>query len=170
MDPIQVIPILISTFAFFLSGYAAYRTGKFNDIALRRSSRETHIKMLFDIRKMLVDSPSLWAIYDAHPLSAEKDLSALGVAKREAFIFQHLNVFELVFDYYNNLIKQDDIDRAYWRAWDSSIRQLFHGSSEARLLFSAARTREIYSKDFASYIVEHIGKAPAETQSTKTTV
>jgi hypothetical protein len=80
---------------------------------------------------MLVDSPSLWSIYDSHPLSAEKDISALGAAKREAFILQHLNVFELVYDYYNNLIKQDNIDRAYSRAWDSSIRQLFHGSSEA---------------------------------------
>lgn len=125
--------------------------------------------MLFDIRKILVDFPVLWAIYDSHPLSAEKNTSALEVAKREAFIYQHLNIFELVFDYYTNLIKQDDVDRACWRAWDSSILQLFHGSSEARLLFSAAKTRDIFSEDFVSYIEDCIGKAPKEARSTKPT-
>lgn len=154
----QTIPILISVAALSLSCYVAYRAWKSNDISMRRASRETHIKMLFDIKKMLVDSPDLWAIYDSHPLSAEKDTSALGVAKREAFIYQHLNVFELVFDYYTHLIKQDEIDRDYWRAWDSSIQQLFHGSSEARLLFSASKTKEIYSQRFASYIDQHIGR------------
>src|SRR5437762_1197599 len=103
----QAIPILISSLALFLSGYVAYRAWKFNDIATRRASRETHSKMLFDIGKMLVDSPELWAIYDSNPLAAQKDTSALAVAKRDAFIIQHLNVFELVFDYYKYLIKQD---------------------------------------------------------------
>jgi hypothetical protein len=163
----QIITITISVLALTLSCYVAYRSSKFNGIALRRASRETHIKMLFDIRKMLVDSPELWSIYDAHPLSSEKDMSALGVAKREAFIYQHLNVFELVYDYYEKLLpKRDKMDLEYWRAWNSSIQQLFYGSSEARRLFNAARSKDIYSQDFTSYIEQHIKSAPVEEQST----
>jgi hypothetical protein len=164
----QTITIAISVIALTLSCYVAYRTSKFNDIALRRASRETHIKMLFDIKKMLVDSPELWAIYDSHPVSSKRDMSALGIAKREAFIYQHLNVFELVYDYYEKLLpKRDEVDREYWRAWKSSIQQLFHGSSEARRLFNAARSKDIYSQDFTSYIEQHIKGAPVEDQSTK---
>jgi hypothetical protein len=162
----QIIAIAISVLALTLSCYVAYRTSKFNDIALRRASRETHIKMLFDIRKMLVDFPELWAIYDAHPVSSERDMSALGVAKREAFIYQHLNAFELVYDYYEKLLpKRDKVDREYWRAWNSSIQQLFYGSSEARRLFNAARSQNIYSQDFTSHIEQHIKRALVEEKS-----
>jgi hypothetical protein len=150
--------------ALALSSYVAYRAWKFNDVALRRASRETHIKMLFDLKKMLVDSPCLWAIYDSHSLSASKDTSPLGIAKREAFIYQHLNVFELVFDYYHNLIKRDRIDENYRKAWDSSIKQLFHDSSEARLLFRAAKAKGIYSEDFVRHIEEIINEC-VERQS-----
>jgi hypothetical protein len=146
------LSLVVSSVAFVLSLFVAYRAWSFNEVSTRRASRETHMKMLFDVGQILVTTPDLWTVYDSHSLALQRDSSPLGVARRAAFIYQHLNIFDLVWDYYNNLIKRDRVDAEYWKAWDNYIRQFFRESSEARLLFAESRTQEIYSQGFVAYI------------------
>jgi hypothetical protein len=123
------------------------------------------MKMLFDVGQILVTTPDLWTVYDTHSLTLPRDPSALGGARRAAFIYQHLNVFDLVWDYYNNLIKRNRVDEDYWKAWHNYIRQFFHESSDARHLFASPRTQEIYSEGFVAYINKLIDEVPPSTPS-----
>ena len=149
---ILFFPILISVISLGVSLYVAYRAWRFNELSKRRASRESHAKMVFDIGRMLVDSPELWSIYDTHALAKDRDESPLAAAKREAFIHQHFNVFEMVRDYYTNVIHRDRVDDEYWQSWDLYIREFFTTSSDARMLFKEPETQEIYSKTFVAYV------------------
>lgn len=108
--------------------------------------------MLFDVGQLLVTTPHLWTIYDSHGLASQRHTSPTAVATREAFFYQHLNIFDLVWDYYTRLIERDKGDQDYWDAWFRYMRQFFRDSSEARRLFSEPRTREVYSEEFVSFI------------------
>jgi len=157
------LSVVISSVAFLLSLFVAYRAWSFNEVSTRRASRETHMKMLFDVGQILVTTPDLWTVYDVHSRTLPRDSSPLGDARRAAFIYQHLNVFDLVWDYYNNLIKRNRVDEDYWKSWNNYIRQFFHESSDARLLFANPRTQEIYSTGFVAYINRLVADVPPST-------
>jgi hypothetical protein len=143
--------IILSIMSLAVSLLVAQRVWNFNELSTRRASRETHARMLFDIGKALVDWPELWTIYDTHPLAATRDMSPSAVAKREAFVYQHLNVFEMVRDYYITIIRRDRVDEEYWQSWHVYMRQFFTSSSDARRLFAEQRTQDVFSKSFVEY-------------------
>jgi hypothetical protein len=149
---LQVLSILIATTSLIVSFYVAYRAWKFNDISTRRSSRETHTQMLFEIDKLLIQYPELWEIYDTNSFRQKRDTSPLATARREAFLYQHFNMFETIHDYYKNIISRDATDESYWDTWKAYIKQMFKESSEARRLFQETHSQEIYNKQFRSFV------------------
>jgi hypothetical protein len=159
---LQALPILISSISLMVSLSVAIYAWKFNELSMRRASREWHAKTLLDIDGVLIDSPELWSIYDDHELAKNKDTSPVAVAKREAYIYQHFNFFEVVRDYYMNIIKRDRLDEEYWHSWDCYIRQFFRSSSEARTVFKAPWTQEIYSESFVEYVNRLINEMSVE--------
>src|SRR5262249_21973721 len=116
------IAVILSSIAIVLSVTTLLMSRHFNEISTRRAARENHIKMLFDIGKTLVDNPRLWCIYDNHPLNKTRQNSPEDDAKREAFIYQHLNLFELTHNYYLHMIKRDRYDQDFWESWNYYIR------------------------------------------------
>jgi len=154
---LTVFSIILSTISLLVSLYVAYLAWKFNDLSTKRASREFHAKMLFDIDKQLVAYPELWAIYDYHGISKNKDKSLVAGAKREAFIYQHLNMFDAVRDSYVNIISQNDVDAEYWHAWELYIKQFFRESMEARNLLKEKRTQEVYSEGTINYFTNMMG-------------
>jgi hypothetical protein len=155
---IDCIALVISLLALCVSGFVAWRSYIFNNQSTRRTARETHMKMLFDVGQSFVTSPTLWMLYDTHGSTEGRDTPE-EISKRRAFFYQHLNMFDLVWDFYENVIKKRNrVDKGYWDSWKRYMKQFFRDSSEARSLFYDPRTREIYSEDFVEFIEEKIIK------------
>lgn len=161
----DVLPVIISILSLGVALFVAQRAWKFNDLSTRRASRETHAKMLFDLGKVLLDSPQLWGIYDTHALAVDRDNAPVAAAKRETFIYQHFNVFEMVRDYYTNVIRRDRVDEEYWQSWHCYMKQFFRSSGDARRLFLEPRTQEIYSRgyvEFTNQLIRESSVTPAQ--------
>lgn len=149
---IIIAPIVISIFSIVVSLYVAYRAWHFNEITTRRLGREAHVRFVIEIDKALIDALQLWAVFDDHPLAKSKDNSPEAVGKREAFIYLHYNMFEIVRDYYTNIIRRKKEDNDYWISWENYMQQFFIKSQLARTLFKEQRTQNIYNKNFAQYV------------------
>jgi hypothetical protein len=132
---------------------------------------------LFDIDRQLIARPQLWAIYDAHEMATERSEVPRARARREAFLYLHMNLFETVYVDYNKVLRPSRSDKEFWNSWDAWILQFFKGSSEARALFIRPIAQTIFSAPFAAYINEILEKiageatpASAETSSGSPTV
>lgn len=167
------LPLIVSIISVFVSLYVGYRITRFNDASLKRSSRMDFTEILVELDQKLVDYPMLWTIYDSHPLSRIKTRernSPLLKARREALIYLHFNLFDIVYDFYFNVIKkkrwiligENKIDVKHWKSWDKYIKQFFKESSEARSIFKEKRTQEIYLDEFVAYINGIINKIDSE--------
>ena len=161
------LSFLIALASLMVSVYIAFNTNWSKNIETRRASRESHTRMLFDIDLMYIEFPDLWSIYDSHPLAKEKDISPVMVAKREGFIYQHFDFFEMIRDYYEYVIYTKGVDKEYWVAWEGFISHFIEDSSEARELFKQQRTQGVYSVSFTQYINDLIDKRESkQTQIT----
>ncbi len=166
LEPIELIAVAISFISLGVSVYVERRAARLNESSFRRTAEHDHISALLELDRVLISNPELWAIYDDHPLARKHRTRSdgLAAARREAFIFSHLNIFELVHDFYHGSIRMSACDRRYWSAWDRYIRQFFRTSSEARSIFRQPRAQEIYAETFTGYTREVIRSLEGEKE------
>ena len=107
---------------------------------------------LFDINKQLIANPMLWTIFDSHPLSVEKSNDPQEKARREAFIYFWLNLFESIHSDYHHVYRKSKINRSYWEAWDRYIRSFLSQSSEAQTIARLELTQQSFGKHYTGYL------------------
>lgn len=154
-----LVSVVLAFLSLVISLIVALRSWQYSEIGVRYTARNQYMNALFDIDRQLLSNPHLWAVYDNHPLASTKSSDPIEAARREAFIYLHLNLFETVFNDYRSLRVPDKNDLAFWASWDSWIRLFFAGSQDARELFASARVQEIFHSDFVEYVNQVIGLA-----------
>ena len=144
---------LPTTCATLLVGFLVWW---FNQWSIRRSSRQDHVRMLLDIDRQLIEKPRLWLIYDDYPIPSgeKKDEDTWDPARREAFIYFHLNMFEAFFDFHRQLAPLWDADKEYEKSWRLYIKDFFKRSSEARKVWDRPQTKNEFSKGFVRFIAD----------------
>jgi hypothetical protein len=148
-----IIGLLIAFLALIISLYVEHRTRLFNQMSLERNAEHDHTKMVLDIDQMLVTYPELWAIYDDNPSAKNKSCDVLDVARREAFIYAHFNIMDLVYGFYHQgYAKKGKSTTLFSKSWEKYTMQFLRVSLEARNLFKEPRTQEIYDDEFVKYI------------------
>lgn len=179
MEESNLIPIIVSIASMFVSIYVGYRITRVNEASLRRSSRMDHTKLLFELDRSFIDYPMLWTIYDSNPLSRIREKQyedPLEKTRREAMIYAHFNLFDIVFINYQKIAEKKGsfagalarikmtlfyeykVDAMLWETWKNYIKQLFEESSEARNIFNEKRTQELYPPEFVAFINSDIIK------------
>ena len=108
--------------------------------------------MLLDIDKQLIEKPELWLIYDDYPAPSGTQQDPWDRARREAFIYFHLNMYEAFFDFHRQLAPTWEADKEYEKSWKHYVKDFFDRSSEARKVWDIERTRKLYSTGFVSFI------------------
>jgi hypothetical protein len=144
---------LIPASAALLVGFAVWW---FNQLSIRRSARQDHVRMLLDIDRQLIEKPELWLVYDDFPVPSgeKKDKCAWDPARRKAFVYFHLNTFEAFFDFHRSLAPIWEVDKEYEKSWKHYIKDFFKRSPEARELWGESRTQDQFSKGFVDFIRE----------------
>jgi len=144
------IALIISIISFILSIITVYITYRFNKITIRNTAILEHNKLLLEIDKILMDDPNLWSIYDDHPLSKEQNINTPAfLAKKEAFIYYYLNLFDVIYEFYHRQIVKNRNDKKQWKAWIQFMEHFLTGCSQAR--DTIKKSYHLYDDDQGSF-------------------
>jgi len=154
----SVISAICFVTTLFLTWWTIQTTLRNNELIAKYNARNSLSSLLIDVDKQLIEWPELWCIYDNATLP--KCDSPEAKAKRDAFIYQHFNMFEAAHSYYtaDEKINPNTNDREYNASWNGYMSQFFNQSSDARALFESERTKNIYSARFVKEVTGLIKK------------
>src|SRR5262245_30978426 len=142
----EILTLGLSTLSLIVAALAAYKAYSVSAYQLRVVNRLEYQKLLFEIDKELMRDPDLWMMYDSHPLATEtrKD-DPLVKSKREAFLYFHANLLELVYVFFSDAKWLSADERFVAKSWDNWPKQLIANSSELRALLSRKDLEESYN-------------------------
>ena len=151
---IKIIPIILSIIAlvFSIIGW------KYSRISIRQTIKNSYMSALFDIDKQLINTPSLWTIYDEFPEGLIKDNDPKETGQRRAFIDYHFNLFEVTHTNYTRILFKNRADREFWESMKKYIIQFFKSSTEARNIFKEENTQQSYLTEFVILVNDIIDK------------
>jgi hypothetical protein len=153
----DLVPIVISLVALVVSLWSAQRGWRYNLASLRRTARAGYMTALLDIDRQLITNPQLWRVYGVD-FSASPGTGAsapdLEAGRRLAFIWYHLNLYELVFSEFHahRVAPLDRDEREFWVSWDKYIRLFLDRSAEARELVASDESMKLLNQNFVEYV------------------
>src|SRR4051794_609966 len=109
---------VIAVLSFIFSVATAWFAWRYNGTAVRYTARNQYMNALFDLDRQLIARPELWAIHDDHPMVRTRSHDPEAAARREAFIYLHLNLFESVYNDYHKSLRPNRTDAQHWASWD----------------------------------------------------
>jgi hypothetical protein len=152
MTPGEIGSLAVAALSLFVAGLAAYRTYALSHHQLRLGSRHEFQKLLLEMNKELVRDPELWGVYDSHPMAHVHRDEPIHTAKLEAFAYMMLNIFQIVFVYSAEKVRTSAPERAFFAAWEGTLKDFVCGSSLAReILFSRPDSGLIYDQRFLDH-------------------
>ena len=153
MLPKDYLTLSVSLVALVVSLVVAMRTWRSSVATFRNASRNNYMNALFDLNRQIIAHPQLWAVYEPAAIvpSSQEPLEAV---RRRAFIWYHLNVFELVHaDYFTHrLTKLSKVDRVCWESWDNFISHVLKVSDEARTIVASDDSMRLLNSEFVAYL------------------
>jgi hypothetical protein len=123
---------------------------------LRLTSNERFMTMVIEIDKMIIADPTLAQLYWPTPDSyATSDIPP----KLKAFIYMHLNMFDVVYNYYVRSLRagwvyrkialhREEMDN--WAGWQSYMRWLITERMDSEQFFIEAA--DWFSPDFVTFL------------------
>jgi len=156
----DVISLVVASAALVVSIIVAVRMRRYNRISLRATHRSNYMSALLNLNREMVGHPELWAVYDQNWQPYGYD-SPIEIARRRAFIWYHLNLFELFYTDYH-LQRQDSPDPSaheHWKAWDTFIRSFLKGSVEAQAIVKDKSAMALLHREFRNYLNGCLPKA-----------
>lgn len=161
------LTLAISLIALIVSLIAAARTWKSNVATFRTAARNNYMNALFDLNRQIIAQPELWSVYDPDMLESAAKTPTEQV-RRRAFIWYHLNVFEVVHaDYSTNRITRfNRADRLYWESWNNFVSYLLRSSAEAREIVASDEGMAMLNSEFVTYLRDKV-RVEEEKQSAK---
>ncbi|MDP4107454.1 MAG: hypothetical protein Q8935_21170 [Bacillota bacterium] len=157
MEKYSLIISIVSFLVSVVTGIFSYR---YNKITIRNTAILEHNKLLLEIDKILINDPKLWSIYDDHPLSKDESIAqdpSIFNAKKEAFIYYYLNLFDVIYEFYHRQIVKNKNDAKQWQAWIQFIKHFLKGCSQARSTIK--KSYHLYDEDqecFYKKLIEEI--------------
>ena len=154
-----MIAITISSLSLLVSFITVATVILNNRKTIRNQVRQEHTRLLIQIDNHFVNDPELWAIYDNDPIRESLSDDIKKKSKRKTIIYLILNVLEVVFDYYNNIIVKSKVDKLYWESWENLFNQYFEESTEVQGIVEYSISAKLYSTQFSGYLLDHLNKA-----------
>ncbi len=148
----ELIPILISMISLIISLIVVFSNRSFSKRNISENIRKHYMGALYELDKLLISDPSLWAVYDNHPLAKEKKMDELSKGKREAFIYYLINLWETIFHDYNDTKNHFSHEDEFWYSWDNYITHFIKNSSEGRELISSYIITNCYRDNYVKYL------------------
>lgn len=160
METKDVLTLTASLIAIIVSLVVAFRTWRSNVATFRNASRNNYMTALFDLNRQVITHPQLWAAYDPKSIPSSQD--PIEAIRRRAFIWYHLNVFEVVYADYSThrLTPLSRVDRLCWESWDNFISNVLQVSREARAIVASDDSMRLLNSEFVTYLRDKVGGSP----------
>lgn len=153
MAPKDYFTLGVAILALVVSLIGVSRTWRVSVATFRNVSRNNYMNALFDLNRQAIVNPRLWAAYDP-TFAAALAADPLEKARLQAFIWYHLNLFEIVHADYvtHRLTPLDAIDKQHWESFDNFITSFLQGSPEAQGIVNSPRSASLLNKSFVEYL------------------
>jgi hypothetical protein len=161
MDTITLITLGIAISSLIISILNERRTWRFTQLSFRRTAEHDHYKQLLEIDRNLITYPELWAVFDNHPLSRNEEIKAdpVQAARRDGYIWAVLNLYEMIFTFYQaRLGKMTKQDAEEWASWQSDLCLFIRKSAEARSYFRQQTAAGVFNPDFVKFVEKVIAE------------
>lgn len=147
------IALVISLVAAALATYAAVQTYHLDKASFRVSNYHQFDALLIEIDKQLIELPQLSAIFDTAPFEGEP----LEKRRLEAFVYMHLDLFQMVHSFIENSAQKGlDIDHEFRDAWLAYMRSFIHECPLAREILAQGTTKDVYQRSFIKVMGEFV--------------
>ena len=157
MAPKDYFTLGVAILALVVSLIGVSRTWRVSVATFRNVSRNNYMNALFDLNRQAVLNPRLWAVYDP-VFAAAMAADPLEKARLQAFIWYHLNLFEIVHADYvtHRLTPLDAIDKQHWKSFDNFITSFLKESPEAQIIVNSERSASLLNESFIKYLREKL--------------
>jgi hypothetical protein len=151
MTPTEIMTTALSVVSLLVAGFAAYRTYALSHSQLRIAARHEFQRLLLDIDKELVRDPSLWGVYDAHPMGLAGPADPMHKAKLEAFAYMLINMCHVAFVFSQEMRSHGKIDEEVYTTWTGTFEDFLKGSSLGREILARPESVRLYGATFLDY-------------------
>ena len=156
----DIITGVISSLALVFSVWSLSRSWRANVSSLKKVAANSYMNALFDINRQIIIYPQLWAVYDRASVTRAQFDEPIEVARRRAFIWYHLNLFEMVYaSFHQNrlaILSRDDLN--IWSSWNEYMRAFLAKSPEATAVVESPELMKLLTRDFAEHLRGCIAK------------
>jgi hypothetical protein len=151
MTSAEVGSLSVAVLSLLVSSGAALWTYSLSHRQLRLGSRHEFQKLLLEMNKEMVRDPELWGVYDSHSMAQIKRDDPAHKAKLEAFAYMALNILQIVFVYAAEGISASAPERAFFSAWEGTLKDFVCDSSLAREILSRPDAELVYEANFLAH-------------------
>ena len=144
--------LIVSVVALVVSFLTAVRTWISAVATFRSQARNNYMNALFDLNRQAIANPDLWSVYDAVLVPASNE--PLKTAQRLAFVWYHLNLFEVVHADYTShrLIPRDRVDELHWESLQNFMSTFLAGSEEAQRIVKTDGSARLLNRAFVDFL------------------
>lgn len=160
MTTTDITSLSLASISLIVSLWAVIKTNQISKKDIRLSRRSELHSLMQSVEQVLIDKPELALMFKSEQDHKDKlELPILPV--QEAYIFMHLNLFELAYSLFQETKRLSKKECEISNAWDSTIEDFFNNCIPARNIWNEYKST--YYKSFRNYVDEIILKIKIET-------
>lgn len=153
MSTSEILTLSVALVSLVVSGLAAYKAYYLSGFQVRVANRLEYQKFLFEIDKLLIAHPRLWAVFDQFKhLAVGAGDDGVEKAQREAFLQLHTDLLEIVHVFFAEAHYLKREDPTVVQAWENWARYLVHNSSEFREFIGRPEFHAFWNKRFVEFV------------------
>jgi hypothetical protein len=149
----EIVSLTLSIISLFVASVAAYQAYRLGRQQLHFLARQEFHKLLLDLDRELMRDPTLWGIYDDHPMHGLAPANdPAHVAKLEAFAFLNINLIELVFAFEQEAGHLSAKDRQFFQGWHGTCRYTVFKSGLIRDIIDRKDCQGLFGQSFLAWV------------------
>jgi len=141
------LALVVSFVAIAVSIYTWHRTQSIQEKGVHTSSMIEYQRMLMDINEVMLEYPSVGAAFEA---SSKPTLEPEDSFRLKVLVMYHLDVLELVHEYYENSRELSDLDIGVKESWKQWGRWLVNNNSHVSAFVRSTEFEDTYNPSFVS--------------------
>lgn len=151
-SPLPILSAIVAVLSMGVSWHFSNLSRQHSEAALRNTGGSTHIEMLLELDKILIERPELWSIYDEAALPAGTPGDPYIELRKEALSHYYLNMFERVFSFYSTIAPETGLNKSYMAAWKRYLAHWLKNSSIGKQQARRVLDQNIFPEHFSKLL------------------
>jgi hypothetical protein len=148
----ETLSLCISIISLLVAIFAARYSYQLGARQVHLAARHDFLKQLLEVDKELIRDPSLWALYDNHPMAKLRTGDPAHEGRLEAFAYLKFNIYNMVFVYAREMSASSLADRELFECYDHLFRDSLTTSALMRNILKGKDFESLFGKEFTDHL------------------